>query len=155
VGYCAGFTNGNNNVLIGCRANPSVSTVSNEVTLYNGCTAAGFARFQGNAGAWSFASDARKKERVTDLALGLDFVNELLPRQFVWKETKEEAAGFIAQEVDVVVSGCEANYLGLVIKDDPESWMLAQTKLIPVLVKAIQELSAKVTELEEKLASNG
>ena len=48
-----------------------------------------------------------------------------------------------------------AGYLGLVDKNNPEQFTLAQTNLIPVLVKSIQELSAKVEALEAKLASNG
>jgi hypothetical protein len=156
IGSCAGIVgNGNNNVAIGFSSSSSSSAISNEVTLYNGCTTNGIARYQGSAGAWSFSSDARKKENIIPLALGINFVNELQPRRFIWKETKEESAGFIAQEVDTVVVNNQADYMRLVNKNDEESWMLAQTNLIPVLVKAIQELSAKVTELEAKLAANG
>jgi hypothetical protein len=157
VGANAGslLITGQRNVVIGASGQASTSSVCNEVSIYNGCTTNGTARFQGTAGAWSFSSDVRKKEQITPLALGIDFVNELQPRHFVWKETKEESAGFIAQEVDTVVVNNQADYMRLVNKNDEESWMLAQTNLIPVLVKAIQELSSKVNELEAKLAGNG
>jgi len=46
--------------------------------------------------------------------------------------------------------------LNLVGKNDAERYTLTQTNLIPVLVKAIQDLSAKVDELNEiKANSNG
>jgi hypothetical protein len=146
------LTTGCSNVLIGYAAPASSSSVSNEVTIYNGTN---YARFQGAAVAWTFTSDARKKEKIQDLPVGLNFVNKLQPRTFDWKETGAHSAGFIAQEVDEVVQSHSAEYLGVVNKDDPECYGVAGAALVPVLVKAIQELSAKVTELEEKLASNG
>jgi hypothetical protein len=144
----AGFCN----VVIGPNAQATTSTVCNEVTIFNGNVNA---RFQGSATAWSFTSDARKKENVEGLDVGLEFVNKLQPRTFDWKETGAHSAGFVAQEVDEVVQSHSAEYLGVVNKDDPECYGVAAAALVPVLVKAIQELSAKVTELEEKLASNG
>ena len=41
--------------------------------------------------------------------------------------------------------------LDLVYEENPERLEVKQGKLIPVLTKAIQELSAKVEELETKL----
>jgi hypothetical protein len=64
-------------------------------------------------------------------------------------------AGFIAQELREAQENANANYLGLVYDENPDKLEASPGKLIPVLVKAIQELSTKVTELEEKLASNG
>ena len=41
-----------------------------------------------------------------------------------------------------------SEYLDLVMEENPDKLEAKQGKLIPVLVKAIQELSAKVTALE-------
>jgi hypothetical protein len=61
-------------------------------------------------------------------------------------------AGFIAQELDESQQKFDAEeYLQLVLKDNPEKLEAAMGKLMPSMVKAIQELSAKVTELEGKL----
>ena len=57
-------------------------------------------------------------------------------------------AGFIAQELQEAQTGSE--YLDLVMNENPDKLEAKQGKLIPVLVKAIQELSAKVKELESK-----
>jgi hypothetical protein len=100
---------------------------------------------------WTSASDVRLKEEVADLALGLDFVNQIQPRTYQWKENKEKAAGFVAQELQEVVAEHDASYLGLVDTDN-EYMGVAPGALIPVLVKAIQELSAEVAELKAKLS---
>jgi hypothetical protein len=149
VGNCTGvnLTTGIGNVVIGYGGNPSSGSVDNEVTIFGG---AATARFQGSATAWSFSSDVRKKENITALPVGLDFITDLQPRTYSWIETQEESAGFIAQEVDEAVEKHSADYLRLVNKDDPESWMLAQTNLIPVLVKALQEVNEELQTLKKE-----
>jgi hypothetical protein len=144
------LTTGNRNIVIGSDTGPSSATVCNEVTIFNGCATNGTARFQGTAGAWSFSSDVRKKENITALPVGREFINDLQPRSFSWCATQEESAGFIAQEVNEVVEKHSADYLRLVNKDDSESWMLAQTNMIPVLVKALQELDQELTSLKKE-----
>jgi hypothetical protein len=56
-------------------------------------------------------------------------------------------AGFIAQEVQEVDT-----WLGLVYDDNPEKLEVTAGKLLPVAIKAIQELSALVTALTERVA---
>jgi hypothetical protein len=51
-----------------------------------------------------------------------------------------------------VVEANNAEYSNLVQTCNPEQYMLAQANLVPFLVNAIKELSAKVTALEVKLA---
>ena len=58
-------------------------------------------------------------------------------------------AGFIAQELQEAQSGSE--YLDLVMDENPDKLEAKQGKLIPVLVKAIQELSAKNESLEARI----
>ena len=150
VGFDAGSTNtsGSRNVVIGALGTSSTATISNEVSIWGGTTVA---RFVQGAAVWSFPSDGRRKENVADLTLGLDFVSELDPRTFDWKEDGKHSAGFIAQELDAVVEKFGADYLGVVSKDDPECYTVAQGALIPVLVNAIKELAAEVAELKAKL----
>lgn len=150
IGSSAGATNttGSRVVVIGADGTSSSATVSNEANIYGGTTVARFA--QGSV-AWTFTSDARRKENVADLALGLDFISKVQPRTFDWKEDGQHAAGFIAQELDAVVEEFDAGYLGVVSKADPECYTVAQAALIPVLVNAIKELAAEVAELKAKL----
>jgi hypothetical protein len=156
VGAVAGDgATGSCNVFLGACSSPSAAGVNNEVDIYNGSVTA---RFQGAAVGWSFVSDVRDKRNVTALPVGLEFINDLEPRQFEWdiRDSKVDqgkaASGFIAQEVDTVVESHNAGYLGLVDKNNPEQFTLAQTNLIPVLVKAIQELSEQNKALEARIA---
>jgi hypothetical protein len=149
---------GRYNIGIGYNVQTSSPSVCSEVNLYNSAVTA---RFQGAATGWSFVSDERDKANVRDLALGLPFVEGLTPREFEWSirgsdvDKGKSSAGFVAQEVDEIVNAHNAHQLNLVDKNDNNRYTLATTNLIPVLVKAIQELSGKVNELEAKLAGNG
>ena len=61
--------------------------------------------------------------------------------------------GFIAQEVGEVLSGMSYDDNNDIVEIDESNTqqMIAYSKLVPPMVKAIQELSAKVEELEAKL----
>jgi hypothetical protein len=90
------------------------------------------------------------------LTIGLDFINQLKSRKFKWDirncdvDKGKEASGFIAQEVLQVIEEYNAGYTGLVDTNNPDQYTFATSNLIPILVKAVQELSAKVAELEAK-----
>jgi hypothetical protein len=56
---------------------------------------------------------------------------------------EEPTAGFIAQELDEVQTTENAEWLNLVLKDNPEKWEATPGNLFPVLVKAVQELKAE------------
>ena len=58
--------------------------------------------------------------------------------------------GFIAQELDAAF-GDKNDYVKIVGKEDPDKWVAAQGKLIPILVNAIKELSAEVEQLKSQL----
>ena len=104
----------------------------------------------------SSLSDARDKTDVVDSPYGLDFVDTLKPRQFKWESREGEVAfegetklGFIAQELLEATDG-NNDVLDLVYENNPDRLEAKYGNLIPVLVKAIQELSTKVKELENK-----
>ena len=60
--------------------------------------------------------------------------------------------GFIAQDlVQLEDETGIADYLKLTFRDNPDKLEASYGRLVPVLVKAIQDLSAKVNEIEEKL----
>jgi hypothetical protein len=102
-------------------------------------------------------SDARDKKDVVELRAGLDFVKSLRPVEFVWDDRDENGKhdindfGFIAQELKSAQEEVEmADILKLVYDENPEKLEASYGKLIPILVKAIQELTAKVELLENK-----
>lgn len=176
IGHNAGttITSGNSNVFIGASAgsgvpnitgqgnvcigagggvNPSSSTAQFEITLGNSfCTALRCAQTTITS-----LSDARDKKDVTDLRAGLDFINGLRPVEFVWDERDEEGRhnvadfGFIAQDLKAAQEDADmADILKLVYESNPEKLEASYGKLLPIMVKAIQELSKELNELKSK-----
>jgi hypothetical protein len=101
-------------------------------------------------------SDQRFKENIRDLDDGLSKVMQLQPRKFDWKEGKGKDItndrGFIAQEFEEVFPDLVSEW-----KDEApegeEPYKAVSQDLIPTLVKAIQELSAKNDALEARIAT--
>jgi len=163
VGCYAGssITSGSNNTLIGNNAQPSAATISNEITLGNNAVAA----LRCQATAITSLSDARDKRNIRDLDLGIDFLMRLKPRLYNWdkrewykdnkpdgsKSKKTPTAGFIAQELDAAQTNAGAEWLNLVLKSNPERLEATPGNLLPVMVKAIQELKVENNELKAKL----
>lgn len=92
-------------------------------------------------------SDERLKENITDSTDGLNIIAALKPRRFNWKEgygnNKKNQLGFIAQEVETVFP--EAVDVWHMDEENTEEYKsVGASALIPVLVKAIQELKATV-----------
>ena len=132
---------------------PSSASVSGSITL--GSTVHNVLRC--NVTSITSLSDARDKKEITELSAGLDFVNTLKPVEFIWDDRNEEGRhdvkdfGFIAQDLKKSQEDIElADTLKLVYEDNPEKLEASYGKLIPILVKAIQDLSAKVEALESK-----
>ena len=102
--------------------------------------------------ALSNLSDERRKENIQDITLGLDAVKELRPVSFDWKNDKgKDVLGFIAQEVETTsLKQLVGNY-----KDDNIDDLRSLNKegLIPVLVKAVQELSAELDAAKDRIAT--
>lgn len=95
-----------------------------------------------NNGNYVVVSDARLKENVTGCSKGLDTVLSLRPVEYtmIADEVHNPQLGFIAQEVQPVIP--EA------VSQIDNQYFMNHTVIIPVLVKAIQELSAEVAALK-------
>jgi hypothetical protein len=105
------------------------------------------------------ASDARLKKNITKISYGLNSVSALNPVKFNWidgfepSEDGKYMLGFVAQEVlevlpeAVELFGNDINLNGETIKTPLR---VNEKFIIPVLVKAIQELSAEITILKNK-----
>ena len=146
-----GITTGSQNTCIGFDANPTSATASYQFTL--GST--DIQTLRCNQTSITSLSDARDKTDIVDTPYGLDFINTLKPRQFKW-DTRDGnikdgtlEQGFIAQELLESANG-NNNSLNLVLEDNPNKLEASAGNLIPLLVKAVQELSARVVELETK-----
>jgi len=98
-------------------------------------------------------SDVRLKTDVVDYTGGLEFVESLRVVDFTWKEDVAEKAGkretgLIAQEVKEALDA--SNYNSWRLHTDGDTQGVDKKQLIPALISAIQELSARVKELENK-----
>ena len=101
----------------------------------------------------SAISDRRLKENVRDLDVGLDAILALKPRKFDWKAGKgkdiKNDRGFIAQEFEQVFPDLVDDWADPAPEGE-EPYKSVRQDLIPVLVKAIQELTARVAQLESR-----
>ena len=99
-------------------------------------------------------SDARTKENIITSDLGLDFINNLHPVKYNKIEGNRTHYGLIAQEVKSVLDASGvADFGGWLISDvnDLEGTQaLRYEEFISPLIKAVQELTARVKILEEK-----
>ena len=98
-------------------------------------------------------SDARLKTDVVDYTGGLAFVESLRVVDFTWKDDVDIKAGkretgLIAQEVKEALDA--SNYNSWRLHTDGDLQGVDKKQLIPALISAIQELSARVKELENK-----
>jgi hypothetical protein len=155
-----------NSSVIGAELRPSGAIISTlaastnaDFALYTYSTGAAAARFYVGMSGTVFAtnttisaiSDARLKENVQDIDVGLGAILALKPRKFDWKEGKGKNIkgdrGFIAQEFEQVFPQLVDEWAD----PSPEGeapYKSVRQDLIPVLVKAIQELAAEVNALK-------
>ena len=151
IGYNAGanIQSGTNNILIGYGCTPSANIISNEVTLGNISNNA----YRMYASGWINASDARLKHNIENIPVGLKFINTLHPVEYVYNnaQNEEKSMGFIAQEVLESVKKSNMQNSSLVVPIGDDKLGLKTTDLIPVLTKAVQELSAENDALKERL----
>jgi hypothetical protein len=140
---------GDNNTLIGFNAAPSTANVSNQITLGN----SSITSLRCQVTTISALSDSRDKTNVEELPYGVEFVKELKPVSFDW-DMRDKARvgdkdfGFIAQDLAALEDRFDAERLALTLRDNPDRLEATPGRLIPILVKAIQELTARVEELE-------
>lgn len=134
---------GSNVTCIGNGAQPSTTSVSNEITLGNSSVTV-----VRSFGAYTFLSDARDKKDIAPLRAGLEFIQNLQPREFVWNmrdggQVGTPDTGFIAQELLAAQTASGICIPQLVHTANTEKLEICPNKLIPVLVNAIQELAAQ------------
>lgn len=101
---------------------------------------------------WYNASDYRLKEGILPLTESLSKINKLNPVSWTWKATQKEGQGFIAHEVQEVLPNITKGDKDALSEDGTEDYQLIDTtKIIPVMVGAIKELSAQIEELKAEI----
>ena len=150
------------------------NVIGNGVTGAGGFTTLGQStddiRAENGVATWNTVSDERFKKDIVDSTAGLSFIKALKPRTFKYKTRGELPEtfnaykadstdvfkntntnhGFIAQEVKAAIDAESG------LKDGFKLWgeradgsqEIGEAALIPMLVKAIQELEARIAVLE-------
>ena len=113
--------------------------------------------FAQGGSSWVFSSDRRIKENIVDIDYGLNTVMQLKPRRYDNTTNEKNEIGFVAQELREVipeaVTGEEIEFdeNDTTMERAKKSLGVSKDTLIPVLVKAIQELKAEVDSLKAQI----
>jgi len=106
--------------------------------------------------AWTVVSDARDKMNFAPVPYGLDFVNQLKPTAYQFKVDRDTETpngdvryGFKAQDILAL----EGDNPVIIDTEDADNLKYKGEHLVPVLVNAVQELTAMVKELKAEVAA--
>jgi hypothetical protein len=117
----------------------------------NGGTTVGFIRYDNTSTAYSTSSDYRLKENVVEMTGALDRVGQLKPSRFNFIGEEKTVDGFLAHEVQDIVPEAISGDKDEVDEDGNEKYQgIDQSKLVPLLVGAIQELKKEIEILKNK-----
>lgn len=165
IGSGAGpnLTTGTLNIYVGVSAASSATAAESRAirigTVAQASTSGGTFRVaDGFINTFTTTSDLRDKKNIHTIQWGLDFIKKLNPVTFEW-DTRDgfvkdkKTCGFIAQEIDAVETEFNSSeFTQIVDKTNPDNLSISvgPSNIIPILVKAIQDLSAQVEELKLK-----
>jgi len=103
----------------------------------------------GTTTSYNTSSDERLKENITDADDASDLIDGIQVRQFDWRADGEhQRYGMVAQELDTVAP--EAVTKG---ETEDDMWAVDYSKLVPMLVKAMQEQQSTINALEARIAA--
>ena len=96
-------------------------------------------------------SDKRLKKDIKTLSVGLDKLLKIQPVEYKWKINKGKGydKGFIAQDLHKIYP--EAVQVPLTDNAEKDPWTISPTKLIPLLVKSIQDQQEIIKKLENRI----
>jgi hypothetical protein len=97
-----------------------------------------------SAVAYNTSSDYRLKTDFKDFS-GLDLVSKIKAYDYEWKINNTRSYGVIAHELQSVI-----NYAVTGVKDGKEMQGVDYSKIVPVLIKAIQEQQTQIEQLKNK-----
>jgi hypothetical protein len=108
-----------------------------------------------NAVTYATSSDYRLKENIVPLSNGINRLRNLRPYRFNFLNTPDSTVdGFVAHEAQAVVPECATGIKDEVDADgNPVYQGIDQSKLVPLLTAALQELVAEVESLKAEVAA--
>lgn len=135
-----GHTENSNNAALILRKLTNTGTM---VRFYQQNSVVGSISTTASATAYNTTSDERLKENIADAQDAGELIDAIQVRQFDWKETGEhQRYGVVAQEVDQVTPEITST------SEEDGFMSVDYSKLVPMLIKEIQSLRARVAQLE-------
>jgi len=121
--------------------------------VYNG-TAVGTITSTSTTTSYNTSSDYRLKEDVQPMVGSVDRLMALKPVNFAWKTDGSRVDGFLAHEAQEVVPECVTGEKDAVDGEgNPQYQGIDQSKIVPLLVAALQEALTKIEALEARVAA--
>jgi len=103
---------------------------------------------------YNTTSDRRLKSAIQPATSAVDLLSSIQVRSYKWTETDYTVNyGFIAQELNVVLP--DAVKQGDDGDEVVDAWAVDNSKVVPLLTKALQEAIAKIESLEARLTAAG
>ena len=135
----------------GCTAVSASTSATNIWRFYNPNGQVGGISISGSATTFATSSDYRLKENVNYTFDATTRIKQLKPARFnfISDDTNTLVDGFIAHEVSSVAPEAVTGTKDAVDENGDAVYQgIDQSKLVPLLVKTIQELEARITALE-------
>ena len=138
------------------NASINLNTTNNSVVLQfdNNGSGVGQIVHDNSATAYNTSSDYRLKEDIVEMQDSISRVQALKPVNFAWKIDGRRADGFLAHEAQEVVPEAISGTKDAVDEDgQPDYQGIDQSKLVPLLTKALQEALTKIESLEARVTA--
>jgi len=155
IGFLNGFGGGSGTYL-------SLTPISGAIGLNNNTlyTSAVDAYKGGSSTAWIATSDIRLKSNIQDYTKGLDLLNQIKPRTWVYNgkggsTQGAEGLGVVADEIEQVLPSVIRTIPGKLNPEDTETTEIKHvdtTEITWLLVNSVKELSAKVDAQAAEIA---
>ena len=167
VGCNASAADGNEQIII--STSNGISGAGNNTVRFGSSTGSVYIGLDNSTVTWVKSSDERLKENIETSTAGLSFINDLRPVTFDWKKKRDipedmkfnysqvaddspcvgngkKVHGFIAQEVESVIANHPEVVEGNSITDIDAQGVhgVGEGAMIPMMIKAMQELSTKL-----------
>ena len=97
-----------------------------------------------------YSSDERLKENITPIENAIDKINQMGGYNYDWKEGFETIHSHKGHDLGVIAQEVQSVLPEIVTERETGYLAVDYIKLVPVLIEAIKELSAKIDRLENK-----
>jgi hypothetical protein len=140
----AGFINTGASGLVQWQAGTTTTSSVSVARFYNPNGNVGSIQLSGSATTYVTSSDQRLKENIVDAPSASDDIDAIQVRSFDWKaDGSHQKYGMVAQELQTVAPEAVS------APEDPDEMMgVDYSKLVPMMLKEIQSLRARVAQLE-------